>query len=289
MQNSFRWYGPNDPVKLTDIRQSNAEYIVTSLHQIPYGEKWNKNDIKKRINYINKYNDSYKINLKWNVVESIPVHNNIKLRDKNFKKLINNYKDTIANIASNKIYTICYNFMPIVDWTRTQLDFKLPTDGLALRFNYLQIIIFEMYILKLKDLEKRYTKKQIQNAEKIFRSMNSNDIKNLKIAVMGGLPASETKYSVNGFKKMLKSYKSMKTDNIESLISKTIYKASLYLDEFRWDEWLELCDEDFYYSIQAFSPEIDKNMIYLDGTFDQMKSITEMLPKHNTDRSPLSR
>ena len=86
--------------------------------------------------------------------------------------------------------------MPIVDWTRTQLDFKLPTDGLALRFNYLQIIIFEMYILKLKDLEKRYTKKQIQNAEKIFRSMNSNDIKNLKIAVMGGLPASETKYSV---------------------------------------------------------------------------------------------
>ena len=79
MQNSFRWYGPNDPVKLTDIRQSNAEYIVTSLHQIPCGEKWNKNDIKKRINYINKYNDSYKINLKWNVVESIPVHNNIKL------------------------------------------------------------------------------------------------------------------------------------------------------------------------------------------------------------------
>ncbi len=215
MQNSFRWYGPNDHVKLTDIRQSNAEYIVTSLHQIPYGEKWNKNDIKKRINYINKYNDSYKINLKWNVVESIPVHNNIKLRDKNFKKLINNYKDTIANIASNKIYTICYNFIPIVDWTRTQLDFKLPTDGLALRFNYLQIIIFEMYILKLKDLEKRYTKKQIQNAEKIFRSMNSNDIKNLKIAVMGGLPASETKYSVNGFKKMQKSYKAMKNKDIK--------------------------------------------------------------------------
>ena len=78
-------------------------------------------------------------------------------------------------------------------------------------------------------------------------------------------------------------------DNIESLISKTIYKASLYLDEFKWDEWLELCDKDFYYSIQAFSPEIDKNMIYLDGTYDQMKSMTEMLPKHNTDRSPLSR
>ena len=78
MQNSFRWYGPNDPVNLSDIRQTNAEYLVTSLHQIPYGEKWTKDDIKKRINFINKHNTSNNVNLKWNVVESIPVHNNIK-------------------------------------------------------------------------------------------------------------------------------------------------------------------------------------------------------------------
>ena len=103
MQNSFRWYGPNDPVSLSDIRQSNAEYLVTSLHQIPYGEKWTKNDVKKRIDFINKHNSSKNVNLKWNVVESIPVHNNIKLRHKNYKKLIDNYKDTIANIAKNKI------------------------------------------------------------------------------------------------------------------------------------------------------------------------------------------
>ena len=215
MQNSFRWYGPTDPVKLTDIRQANAEYVVTSLHQIPYGEKWSKNDVKKRINYINKNNNSYNINLKWNVVESIPVHNNIKLRTKNFKKLINNYKDTIANIAANNINTICYNFMPIVDWTRTQLDFKLPTDGLALKFNYLQIIIFEMYILKLKNLEKRYSNKQIKNAEKLFKLMKTNDIKNLKLAVMGGLPASETKYSVSEFKEMLSAYKDMNDKDIK--------------------------------------------------------------------------
>ena len=168
MQNSFRWYGPNDPVSLSDIRQTNAEYLVTSLHQIPYGEKWTKNDVKKRIDFIKKHNSSKNVNLKWNVVESIPVHNNIKLRHKNYKKLINNYKDTIANIAKNNIKTICYNFMPIVDWTRTQLDFKLPTDGLALKFNYLQIIIFEMFILKLKDLDQRYTKNQIKNAEDII-------------------------------------------------------------------------------------------------------------------------
>jgi len=207
MQNSFRWYGPNDPVSLSDIRQSNAEYLVTSLHQIPYGEKWTKNDVKKRIDFINKHNSSKNVNLKWNVVESIPVHNNIKLRHKNYKKLIDNYKDTIANIAKNKIKTICYNFMPIVDWTRTQLDFQLPTDGLALKFNYLQIIIFEMFILKLKNLDQRYSKKQINDAEKLYKKMKPSDLNNMKFSIMGGLPASETNYSISGFKKMLEVYK----------------------------------------------------------------------------------
>ena len=214
MQNSFRWYGPNDPVSLSDIRQTNAEYLVTSLHQIPNGEKWTKNDVKKRIDFIKKHNTSKNINLKWNVVESIPVHNNIKLRNKNFKKLINNYKDTIANIAKNNIKIICYNFMPIVDWTRTQLDFKLPTDGLALKFNYLQIIIFERFILKLKDLESRYTSKQIKNAEILYKKMKLKDLNNMKFSIMGGLPASETNYSINSFKQMLDAYKNINHDNL---------------------------------------------------------------------------
>jgi len=220
MQNSFRWYGPNDPVSLSDIRQSNAEYIVTSLHQIPYGEKWSKEDVKKRIRYIQKFNSKSNVNLKWNVVESIPVHNNIKLRDKNFKKLIDNYKDTITNIAKNKINTICYNFMPIVDWTRTQLDYKLPTDGLALRFNFFHVIVFEKFILKLNDIEKRYSIKQIKNAEKIYKKMNSQDINNLKIAIMGGLPASEKKYSIKEFKNMIEAYRGFKKKDLqENLIN----------------------------------------------------------------------
>jgi mannonate dehydratase len=219
MQNSFRWYGPNDPINLSNIRQTNAEYLVTSLHQIPYGEKWTNNDVKKRINFIKKYNSSNNVNLKWNVVESIPVHNNIKLRHKNYKKLINNYKDTIANIAKNNIKTICYNFMPIVDWTRTQLDFKLPTDGLALKFNYLQIIIFEMFILKLKDLDQRYTANQIRSAEILYKKMKPKDLDNMKFSIMGGLPASETNYSINSFKKMLDAYKNVQHKDLrENLI-----------------------------------------------------------------------
>ena len=219
MQNSFRWYGPNDPVSLSDIRQTNAEYLVTSLHQIPYGKIWRKSDVKKRIDFINKHNSSNNVNLKWNVVESIPVHNNIKLRHKNYKKLINNYKDTIVNIAKNNIKTICYNFMPIVDWTRTQLDFKLPTDGLALKFNYLQIIIFELFILKLKDLDQRYTRNQIRNAEILYKKMKPKDLNNMKFSIMGGLPASETNYSINSFKQMLDAYKNVQYKDLrENLI-----------------------------------------------------------------------
>ena len=214
MEISFRWYGPNDPVTLTQIRQSNAEYLVTALHQIPTGNKWKNEDIKKRINFIKKNNGKNNINLKWNVVESIPVHNNIKLRDKNFRELINNYKDSINNIAKNNIKTICYNFMPIIDWTRTQLDYKLPTDGLALRFNYLQFIVFEKYILKLKDLDKRYKKKDIIKANKIYKKLSSKDINNLKFSIMGGLPAAEKKYNVNEFNEMLNSYKDIDKNNL---------------------------------------------------------------------------
>ena len=226
MELSFRWYGPNDPVSLSDIRQSNAEYIVTSLHQVPYGEKWTNEEIKKRINLIKKQNSKNNINLKWNVVESIPVHNDIKLREKNYKKFVNNYKDSIQNIAKNNIRTICYNFMPVVDWTRTQLDFKLQTDGLALRFNFLEIIIFEKFILNLKDIEKRYTSKQIKKAELHYKKMKTSDKDNLKIAVMGGLPASEKKYSIKGFKKMLHAYRNIKAidlkQNLRDFLSEII-------------------------------------------------------------------
>mgnify|MGYP001361240142 FL=1 len=215
MELSFRWYGPKDPVTLSDIRQSNAEFVVTSLHQIPTGEKWKIDPIKKRINYINKYNSKFNVNLKWNVVESIPVHNNIKLRNNNFRKLIDNYKDTIANIAKNKIHTVCYNFMPIVDWTRTQLDYKLPTDGLALRFNYIQIIIFEKFILKLKNLEKRYKPKELDAAKRLYKIMTQKDLNNLKKSVMGGLPAAEKKYSISQFKKMLISYKDFTDEDLK--------------------------------------------------------------------------
>lgn len=216
MELSFRWYGPNDVVKLTDIRQSNADYIVTSLHQIPTGEKWNYSDINERVNFIEQSHHKNSNRLKLNVIESIPVHNDIKLRKGNYRKYIDNYKDSIVNVAKNNIKTICYNFMPIIDWTRTQIDYKLPTDGLALRFSFIHFIIFEKFILKLPELEERYNENLLIKAENEYKIMSERDIDNLKFAIMGGLPASETKYNIDEFKNMLKLYKGVSKSDLQN-------------------------------------------------------------------------
>ena len=216
MELSFRWYGPNDVVKLTDIRQSNADYIVTSLHQIPTGEKWNYSDINERVNFIEQSHHKNSNRLKLNVIESIPVHNDIKLRKGNYRKYIDNYKDSIVNVAKNNIKTICYNFMPIIDWTRTQIDYKLPTDGLALRFSFIHFIIFEKFILKLPELEERYSENLLIKAENEYKIMSERDIDNLKFSIMGGLPASETKYNIDEFKNMLKLYKGVSKSDLQN-------------------------------------------------------------------------
>ena len=216
MELSFRWFGPKDPVKLTDIRQSNADFIVTSLHQIPTGTKWSEKNIQDRIQFINSENKNRKKKLTWNVVESIPVHNNIKLRTGNLKKLIESYKDSIFNISKYNINTICYNFMPIIDWTRTQLDFKMSTDGLALRFGFIQFIIFEKFILKLKNLEKRYDDSLLAEATNQYNVMSNKDLENLKFSIMGGLPASETQYTIEEFRNMLPSYNDIDKEALRS-------------------------------------------------------------------------
>ena len=216
MELSFRWYGPKDPVKLTDIRQSNADFVVTSLHQIPTGNKWNEKDIEDRIQFIDNENKNGKNILTWNVVESIPVHNDIKLRTGNFKKFINNYKDSIFNISKYNINTICYNFMPIIDWTRTQLDFKMSTDGLALRFGFIQFLIFEKFILKLKNLEKRYDDSLLAEATNQYNVMSNKDVENLKFSIMGGLPAAETQYTIEEFRNMLEAYRDIDKEALRS-------------------------------------------------------------------------
>ena len=196
MEYTFRWFGPHDPSKLDDIRQIGVRGIVTSLASVKYGEKWTDDLIKKRKKFIESFKVDKSKFLKWSVVESLPVHNDIKKRSGNYKYFIDRYKESLINLAKNKVTNICYNFMPLIDWVRTDLNFELHNGSKALKYNHLHVCAFENFILKSKNAKLRYSSKQIFDAKKLLNSMNTKELSKLKMALLGGLAANDRKYSL---------------------------------------------------------------------------------------------
>jgi len=201
LEQTFRWYGPSDPVTLTAVRQTGATGVVNALHHIPNGEVWSTEEIEKRKNFIEAGG------LTWSVVESVNVHESFKTASPDREQYAGKYIETLKNLSAAGIKTVCYNFMPVLDWTRTDIDYRLPNGASALRFHASAMAAFDLYILEREGAYKEFTPDQQQKAKAYLDGLTDEQKKQLITNIMAGLPGTKDVLTLDQFKGHLEKYK----------------------------------------------------------------------------------
>jgi mannonate dehydratase len=200
MKETWRWFGPSDPVPLDHIKQAGASGIVSALHHLYRGEPWPLDEVVKRRDEI------LAAGFVWSVVESIPIHNSIKLRSGPYTHFIGAWKDTLAAVAKAGVRVVCYNFMPVVDWTRTDLKWRLPTTGYALRFDVVDFAAYDLFILNRRGAEGDYSDDRVQSARTRFNSMSDSCKNDLEQTIIAGLPGAEASYDRETIRGLIAEY-----------------------------------------------------------------------------------
>jgi mannonate dehydratase len=204
MEQTWRWFGPDDPVTLPMIRQAGASGVVTALHEIPYGAVWSIEEIRRRKALIEA---DPSLGLRWSVVESLPVHERVKLGEGDLTEIFGNYRQSLRNLAACGIKVVCYNFMPVLDWTRTQLDYALPGGGKALRFNAHEFAAFDCFMLKRPGAEADHAPDAVARGQEWFRRSSESDRARLLANIMAGLPGAFDRFDIPGLERMLARYR----------------------------------------------------------------------------------
>ncbi|MAP22508.1 MAG: mannonate dehydratase [Alteromonadaceae bacterium] len=206
MQETWRWFGPGDTITLRQIRQAGATGIVTSLHEIPTGEVWPLSLIQSRKAEIEA------AGMNWSVVESVPLHNDIKTRTGDYLRYIANYQETLRNLGAAGIDTVCYNFMPVVDWTRTNLSYQLPNASQALRFEMTDFIAYDVFMLERENAEQDYNQEQLDIAKARFEALSPAERELLEKNIIAGLPGGEGSYDREGIRKAIAQFIALGTE-----------------------------------------------------------------------------
>ncbi|HUY81679.1 MAG TPA: mannonate dehydratase [Acidobacteriaceae bacterium] len=210
MKQTWRWFGPEDPVPLHYAAQAGATGIVTALHHLYRGEVWPVEEVLRRRDTIAA------AGMDWAVVESIPMHNSIKLRTGPYRQSIGAWIDSMKAIAQAGIKTICYNFMPVVDWVRTDIAWNLPSTGYAVRFDAIEFAAYDLFVLRRRGAETDYAEERIEAARKRFAAMTPEEIERLERTLIAGLSASESSYDRESMRAAIAQYEGVSADDLRS-------------------------------------------------------------------------